>query len=39
MASTSKTPEAAFEFTTQECASLFGLDRAPSVRVVIKIDE
>jgi hypothetical protein len=32
MASTSKTPEADFEFTTQEFAALFGPDRAPSVR-------
>jgi hypothetical protein len=39
MASTSKTPEADFEFTGQEFAALFGPDRAPSVRVVIKIDE
>ena len=39
MASTSKTPEADFEFTSQEFATLFGPDRAPSVRVVIKIDE
>lgn len=39
MASTSKTPEADFEFTSQEFAALFGPDRAPSVRVVIKIDE
>jgi hypothetical protein len=39
MASTSKTPEADFEFTSQEFVALFGPDRAPSVRVVIKIDE
>lgn len=39
MSSTSKTPEADFEFTSQEFAALFGPDHAPSVRVVIKIDE
>jgi hypothetical protein len=39
MASTSKTPEADFEFTSQEFAALFGPDRAPSIRVVLKIDE
>jgi hypothetical protein len=39
MASTSKTPEADFEFTSQEFAALFGPERAPSVRVVLKIDE
>jgi len=39
MASTSKTPEADFEFTSQEFASLFGSDRAPSIRVVLDIKE
>lgn len=39
LASTSKTPQADFEFTSQEFAALFGPERAPSVRVVIKIDE
>jgi len=39
MASQSKSPQAEFEFTAQEFAALFGTDRAPSVRVVIKIDE
>jgi hypothetical protein len=39
MASQSKSPEAEFEFTAQEFAALFGPNRAPSVRVVVKIDE
>jgi hypothetical protein len=37
--STSKSPVAEFELTREQFAALWGPNRAPSVRVVVKIDQ